>query len=627
MNRFSQLLSTTVNLNKFVRKAWKTKDIFRYNLNILDLGKTFHSIHNKVKFIKSWDKNVSFFINGDMSCPFLSSNFGRLRNIFIKNFSEEKLWLEIEKMFKSGILDMSLNSIYWGDNIYSFSILSRFLLELYLFEFDSFLTKLSFDTEHLCKWYSKKMEGSSLYSSLLLNSVSIKLENNLKSYNSLSTINMIRFNNFLSYFKCYFPRLYSKNFRRSLYWVRHVNFFLLGFVASKNYCYFLFGKLATFVRSCILFDVKNVLFTSSLEKNLFFLGFNIFLVNSLYNESYDDVRLKKISLYEKKVQNRINVYRVKTFNLSAKRFSSELFLHFISFVKKKRVSFGSLIEKKLWIYVFQLECVRALQYGKLVFGNDNVDILNYSFFSCLKSPFVKTSLFYRSYSYNLYVRKLHIVVKDLASCFDSYFFNSIIPSDIVLYKFLNFLNKKIFFFYENLYYNTLNIASASYLNPVSFRSSTSDLSSYKKVWKILAPKYFIFKKLRVWGFIHPYKDRPVSNSKFLMMEDIQIISKFGFVSNKIISWFRCCDNFLSIKFFVEIIRQSCFLTLSRKHNKNKNWAYSVYTPNLLFPKKLYFIKLIFPNRRFVYKLSKKFLIKNSIFFFNEKFFLTDFNID
>jgi len=63
----------------------------------------------------------------------------------------------------------------------------------------------------------------------------------------------------------------------------------------------------------------------------------------------------------------------------------------------------------------------------------------------------------------------------------------------------------------------------------------------------------------------------------LYLEDTKLIKSFSYICYIFLTWFRCCKNLLKLKSFIAIIRESCFLTLARKHNKNKAWAYKVYT--------------------------------------------------
>lgn len=68
-------------------------------------------------------------------------NRRRLHNIFLSHLNEPRLWKEIEKMINAGILDLSLCFGHRG--VSQGSILSPFLFNIYMNEFDKFVTKLA----------------------------------------------------------------------------------------------------------------------------------------------------------------------------------------------------------------------------------------------------------------------------------------------------------------------------------------------------------------------------------------------------------------------------------------------------------------------------------------------------
>jgi Type II intron maturase len=85
-------------------------------------------------------------------------------------------------------------------------------------------------------------------------------------------------------------------------------------------------------------------------------------------------------------------------------------------------------------------------------------------------------------------------------------------------------------------------------------------------------------------------------------------------------WYRFCENLVDLKYVIEILRESCFLTLCRKHNKSKSWVYSTYTSDLIILQSLFDTKSFFPTRRFLFKLNdKRYFFSN--FRVDEKFFL------
>jgi hypothetical protein len=178
--------------------------------------------------------------------------------------------------------------------------------------------------------------------------------------------------------------------------------------------------------------------------------------------------------------------------------------------------------------------------------------------------------------------------------FNNYLYNGIKKEDYT-YK-SNFVIKKILFL------------------------SNKNKKQTKTYFLISCPVSYILSKFENLGFINLRKKRPISNVKFLTYEDREIIRTFGAFSYSLLNWFRCVDNFSKVKFLIEVIRQSCILTLCRKHNKRKTWAYGVYTPNLILNYYIYENKSFFPTKKLVSTMKKSFLYNQIDFLFFETFF-------
>ena len=121
--------------------------------------------------------------------------------------------------------------------------------------------------------------------------------------------------------------------------------------------------------------------------------------------------------------------------------------------------------------------------------------------------------------------------------------------------------------------------------------------------------------------MHPQKNRSVGNSKFLLFHDNFIIKSFGYFAYIFLNWFRCAYNFSKLKNIIDIIRQSCFLTLCRKHNKNKNWAYNIYTSDLILLQTFSSNKSFFPSKMNLFRMKRKFFFLQKDIFFDDEFFL------
>jgi hypothetical protein len=99
------------------------------------------------------------------------------------------------------------------------------------------------------------------------------------------------------------------------------------------------------------------------------------------------------------------------------------------------------------------------------------------------------------------------------------------------------------------------------------------------------------------------------------------IKDFGRIAYSIINWYRCCKDFYVIQFLINIIRESCFLTICRKHNKSKTWVYGVYTADLNIIGHLFMNRSFFPTRNRLFFMKRKFFPLKSQLFFDDRFFL------
>jgi hypothetical protein len=93
---------------------------------------------------------------------------------------------------------------------------------------------------------------------------------------------------------------------------------------------------------------------------------------------------------------------------------------------------------------------------------------------------------------------------------------------------------------------------------------------------INAPIDEVFTRLRLSGYIHPIKDKSISNSYLDFHTDFDIVSHFNLVIHRLLSWYSGASNFIRVKGLAHLLRSSCVLTLANKHKKSKNWVYIVY---------------------------------------------------
>lgn len=460
----------------------------------------------------------------------------------------------------------------------------------------------------------------------------IRLSTNL--LHSLTTRNLV-FDRYTQQLKI-FPKDFT-TFVKNLNFFRRKNFFLVGLLGNYNYLVFFQRKVFSFIRSNLILDIKDLSNLSKKNVLFSFLNFDfVALPLSEFDYSYLG-RLKSSKKYFLRVFNRIKVYKTRISKNFISRINFELVNQINVILKRGFTTTLSFNEKRLWVYLLQLEAVRSLQYNKLLMTNDKRGTVSNEIFLNVR---FKKIFDYQKYLFSLYIQKLQFSLKKSLQDFSFSFTSSFFINGEIDHLFLEY-QKYFCLFYNNFFFNFRynNLIDSNFIDTNNSNSIISSINLFQKDFydlkfkrrnftitgltflECLVPLDFCITKLRFLGFLHPMKTRPVGNSFYLGYEDLHIIKVFGHTAFKFLFWYRCCLNFLKVKQLVNLIRESCFLTLSRKHNKNKSWAYNVYTSDLQLLSSLFIRLSFFPTRRNVAKLGRKFFLSENKGLFDERFFL------
>jgi hypothetical protein len=109
------------------------------------LGNSFSSIHFVLNSIRSWTSDIRFFLSAKILRIFTNKQVLKIKNIFFEFLDDNLLWFELEKMIRSGNINFASEYVYKSLNLFSYSPLSRFLLQIYLLELDIFFVRLISD--------------------------------------------------------------------------------------------------------------------------------------------------------------------------------------------------------------------------------------------------------------------------------------------------------------------------------------------------------------------------------------------------------------------------------------------------------------------------------------------------
>lgn len=592
------------------------------------------SVHTSMSSVLQWDCRLNFLIKFQVSRFFNKVCKNRLKNLFLHRIKDFSFWVEVEKMLDANFISLSSDKIYRSENFLNFSIFSRFLLNLYLSELDNFINNIvlchNSKINLLCSSYEESYSDLSVS-----NSIPLKLEKSLVSFKRLKLYTVLRYNtlsNVLGSQKNRIPKF--RYFRKLVYYHRFLDHFLVGLEGSLNFAKFINDSLLGFVRTNLNFDIGSSDLMFDYYKAFNFLGFDIKIANFK-----KDLSFSSVSNFDVKISGRITSYKQRLAKLLVSRSKFEI-LSFVSrvlhFKDLKSLNFTG---KLFWSYVFQLECTRSTQLTKLVNTGEKTDLISNDLFSSIKLTKLDV-LNYRIYSFDIFIKKLQVLLNNVVLDFTASIDSSIGPLDFNLVNSLEEFRTNICIFNNNLKFNKkILVLNRNKIAPSQFLFSnlrTKDLVYFNNVYnqrrgltsslykaqrlKIYFPIRFALSKLRILGFLHPIKKRVVGNCKYILMEDVLIIKSFGLLANNFLTWFRCCHNIHKVKALINIIRQSCLLTLCRKHNKSKTWVYSVYTPELFVLRKFSYKNSFFPTKEEVLKLRPKFL-EDNLSFFDEAFFL------
>ena len=77
-----------------------------------------------------------------------------------------------------------------------------------------------------------------------------------------------------------------------------------------------------------------------------------------------------------------------------------------------------------------------------------------------------------------------------------------------------------------------------------------------------------YSELADLGFYSIKRKLPLSVPRLIFLNDYEIIGLYNFLMRGYLNWFRCSDNFTSVKNIIWTLRMSCLKTLARKHKKN-----------------------------------------------------------
>jgi hypothetical protein len=553
------------------------------------------SAHMALHKIKHWKTNTVYFIYCGIKKVFETIHKSKLKNAFKSVIVDERFWLEIQKMLNAGYIQENLVR---SDElrITPRSILSPFLFNIYMYDFDVFINSLNKISIEKYKTVKNNQYGDQkarkaytrihykyhedIYDTLrklgskekFIKQQKMDYAEHYKKYKILSGID----NKFISY-------------------VRYADDFLIGTTGSRKYALQVRQDVINFIKSNLHLDVNISELVNRNEGKVTFLGHfiklvslrmktrirhsRIFAVKKAKNRvlsriKVNEARLARVLFYkaQKKIINilsrlsqwlglkststqNIEVSAVTTAIKHLKEIQSKIVTIVPHNIKEKlnplMDRFHKLNDEKIQ-FVEQSACyslVEGVTGVRTQIENDEPENTSRGIIKVLKDFETKVKEIGENAVTQLIDKKRQSLtsqyIKRKRKKVSSHFYSEI-EGDI----------KDILELAPEL----VKVELAS-VKPVNIRIS-ADLK--KTVGKLC-----------IKGYFHPIKSRPSSNPYLVNFSDVEIIKNYNHIMLELLNWFSGADNFYAVKGVIEALRKSCALTLKLKHRYKS--LYKVYT--------------------------------------------------
>lgn len=571
--------------NEFLKSALTSSEMFR--LSMFEYS-DINYIHSLLERIKLWDTNISHFVKFNISIPFNSLNKNRLKNIFFKVINDSLIWDEICKIMDYNLIDFSNYKFSYFHNL-----LFYFFFNVYLSEFDYYIYNLCFyfNSRYFLYrdyFYSKvhSFPTSSLCFPLKLHFRSARFEDNISSIK-------------IPYF-----------FNKTIFYVRYMGYFLFGTIGSSRFFSKFRLRILGYLKGNLVLNAKDLSVFFSPFTSISFCGYDILLIK------FDSYKFTNSSYKQSILKSRLFT-RLNAFNLNAsKSFLTRIYHDFLFQIQPLLNDFFSnftlALYKEVWLRLFSCSAVKC--------------------FYLFNSPFRRdVGLYCESPYFDLFLFKIKKII--LGFSVDASVYRSFLPFDLAFNVILDEFKSNTSFLYFTLFdlLEVRNVFLRSYflykLSKISgFLFDNFDLFNLINYYLNLQFEYLNFSSFRFTlplnriltrfkelGFCHPVLGRPIGNVGFFKFEDFDILSNFVYFSFLFSLWYYKVYDLQKIRLILNILRKSCFLTLSRKHNKSRSWSRNIYMSEFF---KLY---NLFNLDHFYFNEASSFGLNNC--YFNKGFFL------
>jgi retron-type reverse transcriptase len=258
------------NKKGYFKKLWKTKPVFSNHSFGFRPNK---SIHDVIKTIRFWPKNIVWFIDYDIRKAFDNMHKKRLLNLLTKHFNDPNLNILISTMLNSGGIE-DYKVFFEKSGVLRGSVLSSFLFNVYMHEFDMFIESLIRENQVL------KGPDSFIVSVKECDNVfkefhAFRAHLALKKYGSSYAVREAMIQKKKPHYKKYHRALDTNLKTKNVLYIRYADNFLIGIVGSKQFAVQIKNEINGFVKSNLHLHIKKSDIINRNNKSILFLDFLI----------------------------------------------------------------------------------------------------------------------------------------------------------------------------------------------------------------------------------------------------------------------------------------------------------------------------------------------------------------
>lgn len=291
------ITSAVANKSGYFKKDWIKPSVFsRFSFG----SRPQRSAHGALHLIKRWPTNLNWFLQFDILKVFDSVHHNRLKNIFLKYCPDNRMWDEISKLLKAEIVDFKVSSSNdLGSSLGS--VLSPFLFNVYMTEFDTFVESLQLKCNKEYGKFGQDLSIKNAYAQFVRRFKTKKgLASTLDNVGSSELVLALYKKERLDFFKQYgLTGGENKNLRRITY-VRYNDDFIVGIIGPRDFALKVTTEMESFIKSNLHFRIHQVNLTSRDKGAAQFLSFNIYLSSRKNKAKTKANKIKSIIKYRQR---------------------------------------------------------------------------------------------------------------------------------------------------------------------------------------------------------------------------------------------------------------------------------------------------------------------------------------